>query len=936
MKKLLLILLPVLALIGIAGGVWWKYGREPNPLARTQMLIDKGDLQGAVLELRTIVQVNPQNVAAHFRLGQVELQLGDPVAAEKELKQARDMGFETRSVNALLAQAYMAQGKNKELLREFTPQGLPPEQAAPLLILRSAAQLATSDSTAAQASAAEAERLLPQSVEAQLNSARIALAVNDLSGAETKVGRALAINPHSGEALLLKGQLQNLRGDRAGAIRTFGEAIAAAPNLLAARLERANVLMASNEDGKAREDVEAVLKVAPNSVLAVYLKGVLLARAKDYAAADAELTKLRASISQFPRGYYFLALVKYNLGQGEEAADAVSHYLARNPNEPDAIKLAASIEMAGRRYASAVRILSKAMDLSVTDAGILELLGQAYSRNGQLAQAVQMLEQAAALAPDDVGIRTRLAAVRLATGDAAGAVNDLEHSLKIAPTSTAVAEALVAAALASGDIDKAMLALAQVKKQEGDSEAVGNLAGTIKIAQVDLDGASAVLSDTLKRFPQSIQTRINLARVLVLQNTPKDAERLLNEALEREPTNTVALNALIPILEAEGQAQRAVTVMEAAHAAEPLSPAMTTGLANVLIRTGNTKKALDLVDANLKERDTNTQLLEMRARLQMMLGQPEGARDSYRRILDLEPRNLKARDNLINLLVSANNTDDAKKVIEEGLRALPGNPTLLRAYLQVTLKAQGLDAALAAANRLAADPANHAVGRLLKGGVYSLAGRFTDAIAAYTAEQRSQPSSALALRIAAARSTAGQPDQAAQGLREWLAIEPNDADAAEMLARLDLAARRFSDAEEHLQVVVNKRPNDAIALNNLAWIYQHNNDPRARSTAQKAYLISPTPPIADTFGWILTMDGNAADGLVLLRLAAAQAGDAPSIRYHLAVALKETGQSQDALAVLRPIVQDAANFDEKQDAARLLDELTKAAAGASAKAPVQK
>jgi tetratricopeptide (TPR) repeat protein len=323
----------------------------------------------------------------------------------------------------------------------------------------------------------------------------------------------------------------------------------------------------------------------------------------------------------------------------------------------------------------------------------------------------------------------------------------------------------------------------------------------------------------------------------------------------------------------------------------------------------------------------------MRARLQMMLGQPEGARDSYRRILDLEPRNLEARDNLINLLVSANNTDGAKMVIEEGLRASPGNLALLRSYLEITLKAQGLDAALAAANRLAAGPANQAVGRLLKGGVYSLAGHFADAIVAYTAEQRSQPSSALALRIAAARSAAGQPDQAAQGLREWLASEPNDADAAGMLARLDLAAHRFSDAEEHLQVVVNKRPNDATALNNLAWIYRHSNDPRARSTAQKAYLISPTPPIADTFGWILTTEGNAADGLVLLRQAAAQLAD-PSIRYHLAVALKETGQSQEAVGVLGPIVQGATNFDEKQDAARLLDQLTKPPAAADPKASV--
>jgi putative PEP-CTERM system TPR-repeat lipoprotein len=873
--------------------------------------------------LSDIAWLNPRNGTAHFRLGQAELRLGDPAAAENELKQARDLGLDARGVNTLLAQAYMAQGKYNELLREFSPQGLPPEQAAPLLILRSAAQLATGNTAAAQASAAEAERLTPQSLEAQLNSARVALAVNDLSGAETKIGRVLAINPRSGEALLLKGQLQNQREDRVGAIRTFGEAIAAAPNLLAARLERAGALVASNEDAKAREDVEAVLKVAPNSALAVYLKGVILARAKDYAAADAELGKLTSSSPDFPRRYYFHALVKHNLGQEEQAADAAARYLRQNPNDPDAIRLAASIEMASRRQANAIRILSKATDLGVADTGILELLGQAYALNGQPVQAVRTLERADALAPDNAAILTGLAAARMATGDAPGAISDLQHALKIPPTRTDAAEVLVTAALASGDIDKALPALAQVKNQEGDSEAAGNLTAMIKLAQVDLAGAAAVLSDTLKRFPQSIQTRINLARVLVIQNKPKDAEQLLNEVLEREPANAAALNALIPILQAEGQTQRAMARAEAAHGTEPLNPAVTAMLVNLLVSTGEAKKALELVEANLKDSNSSTQLLVMKARLQVLVGQPDAARDGFRRILDLEPANLEARGNLVDLLVSANDTNGAKAVIANGLRALPGNDGLLHSYIQITLRAQGLDAALEAANRLAADAANQPAARLLKGDAYALGGRFADAIAAYQAEQRAQPSSALALRIAAARSAAGQADQAALGLREWLATERDDADAAMALSQLDLQAHLSNEAEAYLQVVLNKRPNDAPALNNLAWIYQQRNDARARGTAERAYMIWPVPQIADTLGWILTTGGDAANGAVLLRQAAAQLGSSPSVQYHLAVALKGAGQPQEALAVLRPIVEGPAGFAEKRDAARLLDEISK-------------
>jgi len=239
------------------------------------------------------------------------------------------------------------------------------------------------------------------------------------------------------------------------------------------------------------------------------------------------------------------------------------------------------------------------------------------------------------------------------------------------------------------------------------------------------------------------------------------------------------------------------------------------------------------------------------------------------------------------------------------------------------------DAALAAADRLAADPANQPAARLLKGDVYVSAGRFAEAVATYGVELRSDPNSALVLRNAAALGAAGRTDQAAQGLRDWLAVHPDDTDVAAALASLDLVARRFYDAETHLQMVLGKRPNDANALNNLAWVYQQRNDPRARGVAQKAYLISPTPQIADTLGWILTGQGDAATGLTLLRQAAALQQDEPTVQYHLAVALNAAGQREDAVAVLRPIVLGAANFDEKQEAAGLLQKLLQGAKGAT-------
>jgi len=94
-----------------------------------------------------------------------------------------------------------------------------------------------------------------------------------------------------------------------------------------------------------------------------------------------------------------------------------------------------------------------------------------------------------------------------------------------------------------------------------------------------------------------------------------------------------------------------------------------------------------------------------------------------------------------------------------------GNAALMQYYVGVIARLDGLNAALAAADRLAADP-QPARGAGAQGHIYVAAGQFADAIAAYGAELRSNPTSALVLRNARAQHRrAGGPGR--QGLRDW-------------------------------------------------------------------------------------------------------------------------------------------------------------------------
>ena len=657
-------------------------------------------------------------------------------------------------------------------------------------------------------------------------------------------------------------------------------------------------------------------------MLATYLNGVLLTRSKDWKGADEAFTKIGALLPRFPRAFFFAAIVKANLGQFEQATDFATRYVTRSPNDVEGIKLLARIAISSKRADQAVELLSKAASSGQADAETLDLLGRAYSLSGQPARAIQSFRKASDLAPENIDILTRLASTRLGAGDPSGAASDLERSLQIAPNATNVNEALVVAALAAGDIRKAIDALQKLRDKDGETETVGNLAGLIKLSQIDIDGARTQFEAVLKDHPKSILAKLNLAKIAALQGRQNETEKLLGEVLDDQPANDAALTGLVGIYLNTGRIGRAITAVETARAASPNNPALISALSDLEVRAGDAKKAMDILDQAPKDQAALPVLLGARARAQTALNQVGEAKDTYRRILSTTPGDLDARARLVELLLSSNDYAAAKTVVQEGLQASPRNFGMLETLVRIETRANGLDSAAALADQLEKDPANLPEARLLKGDLYVAARRFDKAAEAYSAELKAQPATVLVTRLALVQVQLGHSDQAIQTLTDWVAKNPDDIVALAPLASLETLAKRYDDAEKHLETIIAKRPNEAAALNNLAWIYQVRKDPRALPVAQKAYILGPNPESADTLGWILTAGGDAAKGLPLLKQASERLPNNPTVQYHYGVALDQAGQKEEAMRVLTVAVSMPANFDEKSDAQKLLSNLS--------------
>lgn len=156
---------------------------------------------------------------------------------------------------------------------------------------------------------------------------------------------------------------------------------------------------------------------------------------------------------------------------------------------------------------------------------------------------------------------------------------------------------------------------------------------------------------------------------------------------------------------------------------------------------------------------------------------------------------------------------------------------------------------------------------------------------------------------------------------QWLKDHDADRAARRELANMYLDQNKYDEAQKQYERVDSDVPNDAIVLNNLAWIYEKKGDKRAHDMAEQAFNLAPTPERADTLGWIMVNDGEAKAGVRYLSWACASLPQNPTIVYHFAVALKATGAKDEARSLLERLVKSDAKFDGKDDARRLLQEM---------------
>ncbi len=915
--------------LGLCGGFAPPGAFAADYLQRARAALAKGNLDVAQIELRNAVRSDPHSADARFLLAEVQLQLGDPVAAEVQARAAEARGYDARRVVPLIAQTMLAQNHADELLDQLRANRPDKAVDAEIEVARGLAHLIREEPTKAAADFAKAEQLDPANSGAWFADARLALAGGQFAAAQEKVARGLAAAPKSVEGRTLKAQLMVINKDTPGGLKLLDATIAESPPAVPARLLRANLMISQGKFAAANTDVDAVLKMLPNNVEGRFLHALLLHQAGKNQQADLVLDGLQPLFPQLPKGWFLQAAVQEALGEDEAASASVRRYLGRAPDDVNGAKLAAQIEFKMQRPDRAIEPLAKLVADGHADAQTYDMLGRAYAAVGQPAEAAKDFTKAATMAPSDAGVQTQLASTLLQLGQPDAAVHDLEHALSLDPKQPQVGEALFLAALKTGDLNKAAAALKTVQAAQGDTPVVQNLTGLLQLARLDLPGAEATFQGIAKQHPDFMPARINLARTLAMQGDVAGYESTLHGIVQEQAAAEPALTMLVNAELAQKHIAAAEHLLEAAHKFAPKDIGLVLRLGDLYIQAGQPERALALAHAASPDGNAGPAELGLQAAAQLALKHTKDATETLTALLAAQPRALVARRELAALDIQAGNYAIARDLIKAGIALSPNDYQLYLDYATIDLKQSGLPAALATARTLRDQDLTFTPLLALPGDVAMAANQPAEAVKEYQAAAANNPSLLLTVRIAGAMQRLGQMDEATSLLKDWLAKHPDDVQVAGLLSGMDIARKHYAEAKIYLQQVLAKAPHDGGSLNNLAWVDQKLGDNKdARALAEQAYLLQPGAQTADTLGWILVDSGDSAHGLILLRQAHASSSD-PRIAYHYAVALHDTGQSAAAIPILRQVAATKGTFGEKTDAAHLLDKLTRGAAKGS-------
>lgn len=904
-------------------------GADPaDRIARAQQHMAEGDYASAVLEARNALQEEPANIEARLLFANASRGVGDFRTAAAEFVRARELGADLPQFLLPFAESLLVIGGADQVVEELA-EALQAEPANPQHRLMLAhAFAAINEPESATSLYRDVIERDPSQADAYVGLATLAEQAGDDATSAEWSARAQRTVPDSPELQLFLAQRENNPEARAEIAKRAYELI----NGSVSPLTRAQVLLVRVENflqlGDA-DNASAMLQeyqsLYPGAPQTLFLQSLIALERGNVDRARNGLLRLSESMADGSPADLFLGSINLQQSNLRQAEAYLNKALRFDRNSVAARKLLAETLLQLNRPKEALEVLSALAPEQTEDGQVLALLGRAAVASGNPSDGVGFFERSSAELPGDPGLQLATAYSHLAAGDAAAALALLERVEDDAAGGYRSSLLRMLAHLSTSDREAAIGEAERLVAENPEDSAAWSLAGQLLGNLSQFDVARRFYNRALTLDASNSEASYGLARVELADGQTDTAIRLFEDLLSDKPAYMPALAAYARIQQMKGADSDVTAAINAAVAAEPDSPEPRLLLAQYQLFNGELEAALATAETGLESTPDDPRLLQIRGKARGGLGNEEAARRDLLRAAELAPSDRLMQMDKARVLVKTGDPEGARRVVQDYLEVRPNDIEALLFSADLDLSTGRPDrAATVITEVLARDPENRTA-LTLQGDILRRRGDAQGALERYAAAGKSGLDSRLVLRQFSAMNQI-DPARGRDLLEQWIADNPDDVTARTALAQTLDAAGDTTAALSLYEALAEQGDGDtqarSVVLNNLAWLYFTQGDARARETAEQARRLSPeNPAILDTLGWIAHTAGDSDVAVSSLRRANELAPRNPEIASHLAAALVESGETEQARRLLVRALESNSRFAGRADAEALLQRL---------------
>lgn len=919
-RKSLLAALVVSALLGACS--------KPTPEQQIQSAkeyLQKSDSKAALIQLKNVLQQNPNQGEARFLLGTLFLHDGNPTAAEIEFRKAQAAHYPDQLTVPELAHAMLQLNQARKLVDQFGNTRLDSPLADASLQTSLATALASLGESDAAATALKAALAADATyVPALMLRARQQVAARDVDGALQTMKDILAKAPSDADAWKLQGDiLLYAKGQADAAMAAYKKSTEVNPNYEIGHLALLAMLLQKNSLDEAAAVIKTLEKIAPNNLEFRYAKAQLAYKKKDYKLAKDLSRDLLRIASNNPQFLQMAGAVEL---QTQSFAQAEIYLLRATQAEPQntlSQRLLVNTYLRSGQHAKALDALKSAMGKDDIDPSFYALAGEVYLQNGDNQSAERYFNKALSVDPGNVSTRTALALTHLSNGRNDTAA--FAELAQLADSSAAIDAdmALINAYTLRREFAQALAVIDKLEAKQPDRPLAAHLRGRIQLAQQDPGAARKSFERALAIDPSYFAAAASLAALDMADKKPADARKRFEALLAKNPKHGQALLGLAQLAALQGaDKDELVSLLGKAIDADPLEIAPRLLLIDLHLRTADNKQALLAAQNAVSTVPSSPELLDALGRAQQASGDLNQAAATFTKLVDLQPLAPQSHVRLAAVQFASKNTSLAEKSLRKALEIKPDYLDAQSNLIILALNSQRYADATALAKTIQKQRPKEAAGFIFEGDIQSAQKNWTAAAAAYRTGLDAVDDPDLAIKLHAATLQSGNAAAAEHVAASWLKSHPKDTRLLAYLGDAAMARKDYATAETHLLALVRIQPNSPAVLNNLAWVSQQLGRDTALSYAERSNQLAPNQPaLMDTWATLLSARGQHAKAIELQTkaLKAQPANDV--FRLNMAKIYLAAGEKSKARTELNLLAQKGDKFASHAEVAALIKTL---------------